>query len=60
MRQSRLAYYRDTLGFDRAEHVPFTRRYRIGCSQCAAVCINNVPCHERGCPNTPRHEEEEA
>jgi hypothetical protein len=23
----------------------------LGCSQCLAVAINGVPCHERGCPN---------
>lgn len=27
---------------------------RIGCSQCAAVCINGVPCHETGCSNVVR------
>lgn len=24
---------------------------RISCDQCAAVVINNIPCHEHGCPN---------
>lgn len=41
------------LGFDRS-----TRRgkhYWIECSQCEAAVINNVPTHERGCPNA-RHE----
>lgn len=27
---------------------------RVRCSQCAALVINGVACHERGCPNTPR------
>ena len=58
-RQSRLARYQDIQGFDRTEHIPFTKRYRIRCSQCAALVINNIPCHETGCPNTPRQEEEE-
>ena len=43
------------LGFDNAKHIPFTKTYRVGCSQCQAVCINGVPCHETGCPNE-RHE----
>ncbi len=38
-------------GFDLAEHVPFTRQYRIRCSQCAALVINGTACHETGCPN---------
>lgn len=29
-----------------------TGRYiNIGCSQCAALVINNIPAHEHGCPN---------
>lgn len=24
---------------------------RVACSQCEAICINNVACHEHGCPN---------
>jgi hypothetical protein len=39
------------LGFDRAEHVPFTKQYSVRCSQCDALAINGVPTHERGCPN---------
>lgn len=27
---------------------------RIRCSQCEALVINGVPCHETGCPNTVR------
>lgn len=38
-------------GFDEAEHIPFTKRYRIQCSQCEAVSINGRACHETGCPN---------
>lgn len=47
---SLLAYYRDTLGFDLTARRPFAA-ITIGCSQCAAVCINGTSCHERGCPN---------
>ena len=39
------------LGFDQARHIPFTREYHVSCSQCAAIFINGVPCHETGCPN---------
>ena len=38
-------------GFDRTEHVPFTKEYRVRCSQCEATGINGVACHETGCPN---------
>ena len=51
---SRLAYYRDTLRFDRSTHIPFTRQYRIQCSACAALVISGVPCHEIGCPQATR------
>jgi hypothetical protein len=39
------------LGFDESRAVPFQRRWRVRCSQCEAMIINGVPCHERGCPN---------
>ena len=40
-------------GFD------MTKSYRDGtvlprCSQCQAMCINGVACHETGCPNQRR------
>jgi hypothetical protein len=54
-----LAHLRDSLGFDLSTHVPFTKRYRIRCSQCEAACINGIPCHETGCPNGRRDEQEE-
>ena len=49
--KQKLSYYRDTLNFDLSKHVPFTSNYRIRCSQCAAVVINDIPAHEIGCPN---------
>ena len=55
---SKLAMYH-ALGFDRTENVLFTSRYRIRCSQCEACAINGVPCHETGCPNTPRDGEDD-
>lgn len=47
---SRLAYLRDTLGFDLTKNVPFTKQYRLGCSSCQALAVNGVPTHEHGCP----------
>ena len=47
----------DTLrarGFDLASHVPFTREYRVRCSQCQACAINGMACHETGGPNMTR------
>lgn len=40
------------LGFDESMHIPFSRQYRVGCSCCEALCVNGVPTHETGCPNT--------
>lgn len=40
-----------TLGFDESYNIPFSNRYRVLCSQCQAMVINNIPCHETGCPN---------
>ena len=51
---SRTAYLRDTLGFDLAQHVPFTRTHKIRCSQCAACVVNGTPIHERNCPHDTR------
>jgi hypothetical protein len=38
-------------GFDRSYHVPFTKTFEVRCSQCAALVINNIATHERGCPH---------
>lgn len=43
------------MGFDLSCHIPFTRRYRVGCSHCQALSICGVPAHEHGCPNQ-KHE----
>jgi arginyl-tRNA--protein-N-Asp/Glu arginylyltransferase len=37
-------------GFDRSRYLG-AKLYRPQCSQCAALVINGVPAHERGCPN---------
>ena len=39
-------------GFDRSNYNRETGHWRVRCSQCQALVINGVPCHERGCPNT--------
>lgn len=39
------------LGFDNSRHVPFTKEYRVWCSQCRSLVINGYPTHEKGCPN---------
>lgn len=41
----------DLTKYDRSEH-----RYRVRCSQCEALVINGVACHETGCPNERRTE----
>jgi|GEM_PF-3278882 len=42
------------LGFDESHNVPFTSLYRVKCSQCEALTINGIACHEHGCTNKPR------
>lgn len=56
---SYLRYLQDTLGFDETTHEAFTKYYHIACSQCAALAINGVPCHERGCPHQRRDDEDD-
>jgi hypothetical protein len=46
-------------GFDRSEVVPFERSWRVRCSQCEALCINGIPTHERGCPNSRRRDKDD-
>jgi hypothetical protein len=45
------------LGFDRAE--AYWDKVRLHCSQCLALFINNVPCHETGCPNSKWRNDDE-
>jgi hypothetical protein len=28
---------------------------KLYCSQCEILAINNVPCHEQGCPNAKKY-----
>lgn len=50
MRQSLTAQLH-ARGFDLSHPVPFQRGATVACSQCEALCINGIPCHETGCPN---------
>ena len=40
-------------GFDRCGEAR-SGYVRVGCSQCEALVINGVACHESGCPNEAR------
>lgn len=40
-------------GFD-ASYIVDDERIKVKCSQCAALAINGVACHETGCRNQPR------
>lgn len=46
-------------GFDLSENIRFTKQFRVRCSQCCAAVINGVPCHENGCPNQVRDNDED-
>lgn len=39
-------------GFDQTTYDRRTGYYRPRCSQCQALVINGVACHETGCPNS--------
>lgn len=42
------------LGFDRSSHVPFTKQFKVRCSNCEALVINGIPTHETGCRSATR------
>lgn len=44
------------LGFDKTTYNRSTGYYKVKCSQCEAVVINGIACHETGCPNQPYEE----
>lgn len=46
-------------GFDQSESVPFTKMYKVRCSQCNALVINGVATHETGCSNIVRDDRED-
>jgi hypothetical protein len=46
------------LGFDNTYYDRSSGYYKVKCSQCDAIVINGIACHETGCPNKPRDEED--
>ena len=38
-------------GFDLSEYDKHIGHWRVRCSQCEAMVINGVPCHEASCPH---------
>ena len=43
-------------GFDYSEYDRRRGTYNVQCSQCEALVINGVACHETGCPNAVKEE----
>ena len=43
------------LGFDLTTYDEETGNFSVQCSQCEALVIQGVPCHEHGCTNKPGH-----
>ena len=46
-------------GFDLTTYDRSTGYYRPRCSCCQVTVIQGVACHERGCSNEPREEEDD-
>ena len=46
-----------SLGFDKSTYAEVTKTWHVQCSQCDAMVINGVPCHERGYPHKTEHRE---
>jgi len=44
-------------GFDLSVYDRHVGYWRVRCSQCEAMVIQGVPCHEAGCPNARRDDE---
>lgn len=44
-----LGFDQSSMSDDDSDYLP---RIHVKCSQCEALCINGVPTHEHGCPNT--------
>lgn len=38
-------------GFDKSEYNYSKHKHIVCCSQCEALVINGIACHEIGCPN---------
>ena len=56
MKKSKVQQLRDR-GFDEAYYKPGSGTWKVQCSQCVAAVINGMPCHETGCPNQVREEQ---
>jgi len=46
-------------GFDLTRYDRSAGYYRVKCSQCEAMVIRGVACHEIGCPNKKREQKGE-
>jgi hypothetical protein len=51
-----LGYKLRKAGFDETYYNRSTGYYKVKCSQCDALVINGVACHETGCPNNPNRD----
>jgi len=43
-------------GFDLTTYDRSSGYYKVRCSQCEALVINGIACHETGCPNSRKRE----
>lgn len=41
-------------GFDSSRYDRSDKSWKVGCSQCQAMVIQGIACHENGCPNSRR------
>ena len=46
------------VGFDTSYFNRSTGTYRVQCSQCEALVIDGMGCHETGCPNMVKKEDD--
>jgi len=46
------------IGFD-GSYITESKDIRIRCSQCDALVIQGIPCHEVGCPNVVKDDDED-
>ena len=50
-KRSKLGQRLRSQGFDDSYYDRSAGNWVLGCSQCVAVAINGLACHEHGCPN---------
>jgi hypothetical protein len=46
-------------GFDQTTYDRSTKYYTPKCSQCEALVIQGMACHETGCPNAKTHDDDD-